>query len=62
MNTSIRAKLIFAFGTILVILSVSTALNFFFLSKISDIQHRVINLRVNTVDAGKEITTQLMHH
>ena len=59
MNTSIRAKLIFAFGTILVILSVSTALNFFFLSKISDIQHRVINLRVNTVDAGKDITNAI---
>ncbi|NRA59347.1 MAG: methyl-accepting chemotaxis protein [Psychrobium sp.] len=55
MNKSLRAKLGVAFGTIFLILVAATLYNLYYLSKISDIQHRVIDLRLKTVTAGKDM-------
>lgn len=55
MNNSLRAKLAVAFGVIFFVLVVATASNFYYVSQVSAIQHRVIDIRLQTVSAGKDI-------
>ena len=55
MNKSLRAKLGVAFGTIFLILIAATLYNLYYLSKSSDIQNRVVNLRLKTVTASKDM-------
>jgi CHASE3 domain sensor protein len=55
MNKSIRGKLAVAFGTIFLVLIIGSATNFYYLSQVKQVQNRVVDLRMKTVNAGKEI-------
>jgi len=55
MTKSIRGKLTVAFGTIFLVLIIGSAINFYYLSQVKQVQTRVLDLRMKTVDAGKDI-------
>ncbi|NRA52588.1 MAG: methyl-accepting chemotaxis protein [Gammaproteobacteria bacterium] len=55
MTKSIRGKLAIAFGTIFLVLIIGSATNYYYLSQAEQVQNRVLNLRVKTVNAGKDI-------
>ena len=55
MKGSLRIKLAIAFGAIFIVLLITTAYNYYYVSQVTDTQQRVVNLRLTTVLAGKDI-------
>ncbi|NQZ32075.1 MAG: methyl-accepting chemotaxis protein [Oceanospirillaceae bacterium] len=55
MIKSLKLKLALAFGAIFLVLAATTTVNLYYLNDVSVIQNKVVNLRVKTVNAGKDI-------